>query len=118
MATDIGKELRKLRIDRDEKLLNMADRLGKSASFISAVEVGKKPPPVGFEDVIIRLYDLDTQRAEALRTAADRSRKSFLIEPKTDLARDTAGLFARKIDDLNPTQLKRMQDILRGKKGT
>lgn len=118
MATDIGKELRKLRIDRDERLLDMADRLGKSASFVSAVEVGKKAPPTGFEEEIIRLYDLNHERAENLRGAADRSRKSFLVEPKSELARDTAGLFARKIDDLNATQLKRMQEILRGKKRT
>jgi len=48
MTTEIGKELRKLRIDRDERLLDMSERLEKSSAFISAVERGTKTPPNGF----------------------------------------------------------------------
>ena len=42
MLTSIGRFLRKLRIDHGEILKDMADALGVSSAFLSAVENGKK----------------------------------------------------------------------------
>lgn len=117
MITELGKELRKIRIDRDERLLDMAERLDKSAAFISAVEVGKKAPPSGFEEAIIAAYGLACDIAERLRSAADRARTAFTIQPNTMLGRDTAGLLARRMNDLSDEQWKDIHDILNGKKG-
>lgn len=112
MLTDIGKELRKLRIENDERLLDMAARLEKSPSFISAVEVGKKSPPSGFEEAVISIYRLSLEAAKMLRAAADRSRKAFMLEPNTALGRDTAGLLARRMNTLSDSQLKEIYAIL------
>ncbi|QGM97695.1 helix-turn-helix domain-containing protein [Methylocystis parvus] len=114
MLTDIGKELRKLRIDEGERLADMARRIGKSASFISAVEVGKKAPPAGFEDLVAKSYQLADGAWQALRRAADASRTAFVIQPNSALARDTAGLMARKIDGLSDEELLRIRKILEG----
>ena len=112
MITELGKELRKLRIDEEERLREMAARLEKSASFISAVEVGTKAPPSGFEDLVIKVYGLVAEAAERIRLAADRSRSAFTIQPNTMIGRDTAGLLARRMNNLSPDQLKKIQDIL------
>ena len=45
MLTALGRFLRKIRIDRNELLKDMADKLEVSASFLSAVENGKKSMP-------------------------------------------------------------------------
>jgi transcriptional regulator with XRE-family HTH domain len=113
MLTEIGKELRKLRIDNGERLLEMSRRIGKSSSFISAVEVGKKSPPAGFEDLVIEVYGLAAAAARCLRRAADRSRAAFVVEPDTILGRDTAGLFARRVNTLSHDQLEEINSILR-----
>ena len=42
MLTSLGKFLRKLRIDNNELLKDMAQKLNVSVSFLSAVENGKK----------------------------------------------------------------------------
>ena len=115
MITEIGKELRKLRIDRDERLLDMSKQLDKSAAFISAVERGTKSPPTGFEDLVISAYRLAGGAAERLRRAADRSRKAFTIEADSPLARDTAGLMARRMNSLSEAELKNIFDILNKK---
>lgn len=117
MITELGKELRKIRIDRDERLLDMADRLQKSAAFVSAVEVGKKTPPTGFEEAVINVYGLAADIADTLRTAADRARRAFTIEPNSALGRDTAGLLARRMNNLSEEQLSDIRDILNGKRG-
>lgn len=112
MLTDIGKELRRLRIDREERLLDMARRLGKSSSFISAIERGAKVPPTGFEDRIVEAYALPSSEAAALRRAADRSRDAFTLKPRSPQARDTAGMMARQINSLSPDDLSDIDRIL------
>ena len=113
-TTEIGKELRRLRIDEDERLLDMAEKLEKSSAFLSAVETGKKTPPVGFEELVIRAYRLADDAAAKMRRAADLSRKAFTLEGDTSLQRDTFGLMARKMHSLSDDELSRILSILRG----
>ena len=115
-TTELGKKLRKLRIDRDETLLDMAERVGQSSAFVSAVEFGKKPAPESFVAAVIRAYGLDDETAQELRSAADRSRASITIRAKEPEMRDLAGMLARKIDTLTFDQVQDIQRIL--KKGT
>lgn len=115
MTTEIGKELRKLRIDEDERLLDMSQRLSKSSAFISAVERGTKSPPAGFEELVIKAYRLVGDAAKKIQQAADRSRKAFTVEAETPLARDTAGLMARRMNSLSEEELKSIFEILNKK---
>ena len=112
MLTELGKAFRKLRIDRDERLLDMAKRVGKSSAFLSAVEVGKKSPPPGLEEAVISAYKLTNSAAELIRNAADQSRKAFTLEPKSELGRNTAGLLARKMNTLSDGELEKILSIL------
>jgi hypothetical protein len=113
MITQLGKELRKLRIDVNERLTDMARRLAKSPAFISAVELGKKAPPAGLEELVIKSYGLAGETAENLKRAADACRRSFTLQPDSALGRDTAGLLARRMNSLSETQLEQIQAILK-----
>lgn len=112
MLTALGKELRKLRIDRGERLVDMGGQLRVSASFLSAIEIGTKAPPKGFELAVIKAYGLDEVAAKAIRKAADRSRTTFTIEARTNPARDAAAMFARKINLLSDQDLEQINAIL------
>ena len=112
MLTELGKELRKIRIDQDEKMIEMAGRLEKSSAFISSIETGKKNPPIGFEEIVVRVYGLAADAANTLRRAADLSRKAFVVEPRNALGRDTAGLMARRINNLSDGDLAEIKNIL------
>ncbi|NGQ89984.1 helix-turn-helix domain-containing protein [Rhodobacter sp. HX-7-19] len=114
-TTEIGKELRRLRVERDERMLDMAERLGLSSAFISAVETGKKSPPTGFEEAVVQVYRLANDAADQLRRAADRSRKAFTLEANDDLQRDTFGLMARRMNDLSSEELQKILTILQAK---
>lgn len=115
MLTNLGKELRKLRIDREERLLDMAERLEKSVSYISAVEIGKKSPANNFEELVIKAYQLTGEAATCLRRAADASRNTFSLQPNSALRRDTAGLFARRMNGLSDEELIGIKRILEKK---
>lgn len=111
--TTFGRELRKLRIDQGERMLDMARKLSVSSSFLSAVEMGQKSPPADFEDRIAAAYRLSAEAAKLLRRAADVSREAFTVRPKSDLARDTVGMLTRQINVLPTQDLEKIRDILR-----
>lgn len=59
----------------------MSEKLGISIAFLFSVEIGKKSVPIGMEEKIIDLYDLDQETADNLRRQADACHKSFTIPP-------------------------------------
>ena len=58
MVTELGKFLRKLRIEKGELLYDMAQTLGVSSAFLSKVENGKKKPPMKWKEIIAQKYNL------------------------------------------------------------
>jgi len=48
MLCALGKELRKIRIERGELLLDMANRIGIRPALLSGIENGNCPRNVGF----------------------------------------------------------------------
>jgi transcriptional regulator with XRE-family HTH domain len=112
MSSTLGKELRKLRVDRDERLVDMAGKIGVSVAFLSAVETGRKSPPGSFAEKVITAYELGSTHARVLRDAAAKSRHLFKLAPRTPLARDTVALLARKLEHLPDERLAQIRRIL------
>ena len=73
MITPFGKDLRKLRIDRDETLFNMAKKLEVSISYLSSIESGHRNIPDNMVENVIKKYRLNKVKAESLREAAANS---------------------------------------------
>ncbi|MFD0587611.1 hypothetical protein ACFQZE_06325 [Paenibacillus sp. GCM10027627] len=66
MLTEFGKFVRKLRIDNDELLKHMANKLEVSSSYLSAVEIGKCNLPDEWKEVIINSYKLDNKSSDEI----------------------------------------------------
>ena len=69
MLTEFGKILRKLRIDRQELLRDMAKNLEVSSAYLSAVETGKRKIPIDWCSKISTLYKLDPDTIRELEWA-------------------------------------------------
>lgn len=110
---DFGRELRRIRRMRDDRLLDLAERLGKSVAFVSAIERGEKKPPKSFDEEVIAAYNLSEAEAQKIREAYDDTRSSFDLTPKTQEQRDTAGLLARKFRSLDDQKLAAIRRLLR-----
>lgn len=115
MLSPVGKALRQLRLEREERLMDMACHLGVTSSFLSAIEMGRKAPPREFAEKVQRAYGLKGGNAEAIRAAAAASQKTFKIEAKSALARDTAGLLADRFSKLTDSELVAIKDLLKKK---
>lgn len=113
MLTPFGRFLRKLRIDRGELMKDMADKLRVTASYLSAVEVGKKPVPEAWVTKLCALYSLSN--ANELRHFADLSKPEHKFEvPRgaDDLRREAALMFARKVGELDHESLTKLLGVM------
>lgn len=114
MLTETGKFLRKLRIDRGELLKNMADKLGVSSSFLSAVENGKKKMPPDWKSTIIKLYQLNDIEIFNWDKAIAQTANVVEMDIKgmqSDHS-DIAVAFARQFPDFTDDELKIIKNIL------
>ncbi len=118
MLTAFGKELRKLRITAGELIRDMADKLGVTASYLSAVETGKRQIPDGWVSKISDLYTLSSIERSTLQKAADSSALSvkFNLDGMNDRRRQTAVLFAREFGELDDQKLEQIR-LLLGERG-
>ena len=64
--TELGKFLRKLRIDNGELLKDMAIKLNVTPSFLSMVETGRRSIPKKWEEEIEKIYSLSLKQKEEL----------------------------------------------------
>lgn len=115
MLTQLGKFLRKIRIDRGELLKDMADNLGMSSSMLSSIENNNRKPPGDFVSRVERAYRLTAEQAEDLARAAMASVDSVAIDMKHLSAGDQelAFSFARRFSDLDAESKQSIMAILK-----
>lgn len=114
MLTSFGKFCRKLRIDRGELLLDMANKLGVSAAFLSSVENGKKKPPVAWEGILIKLYDMDEKMINELHDCFFEARNidSIDITSYNKSEKEMMLAFARKINTFDESRLNKLRKMI------
>ena len=116
-TTELGKILRKLRIDREESLGDMADKLKYTSSYLSAIEKGRRPAPSDLANRIAALYSLSADAKKELESAADKTLMSIKVNigATSDVKRDAALVFARTFDELDEETSKHILKLLEGK---
>lgn len=113
-TTALGKFLRKIRIDSDERLYDMAKHLGVSSAFLSGVENGHKKASTTLINNIIDVYNLDKNQQERLKDASSLSKSRIDISQFSPEKQEATLMFARKFDELTDEQIERIQKILKG----
>jgi transcriptional regulator with XRE-family HTH domain len=110
--TPFGVAVRKLRLDKSLRLLDLAARLNRSPAFLSAIETGRKPIPDGFVLEVSRAMKLSTEELAALRRGADRTRKEVRIEKLPADQRELVAAFARRLDKVPPEMMDALKKIV------
>jgi len=113
VLTPFGRFLRKLRIDQGELLKDMAEKIGVTPSYLSAVEMGKKAVPDTWIYTLRNLYQsIDEQDLQRL---AELSKPEFRVEvPRgsEDLRREAVAVFARKVGTLDHDSLTKLLEVM------
>lgn len=115
MLTSIGKFLRKIRIDHEEILKDMAEKLGVSSAFLSAVENGKKKMPETWFEKLKNIYSFSPEQEEELQNAIIDTNNLVEIQLRNASKnnKDLAIYFAREFDSLDDETSKQILKLLK-----
>lgn len=119
MLTEFGITIRKIRLDKGEILKTMADRLGVSSAFLSAVENGKKNIPEKWLDKIVEFYQLGDEKKNELEKAYINTQKTVArvntenMKNISSIKKQTAFVFARSFDSLPDETAEQILSILK-----
>jgi HTH-type transcriptional regulator, competence development regulator len=124
MLSRFGQLVRAFRLKANMLLSEMAEKLGKSPSYLSAVEFGRRPVPEDWPDRIADMLMLsNAERRQLTETAMDSSHKSkgavtVSLDDLTPLQEEVAMQFARQIHALSEQDLKAIrQKLIEGRTG-
>lgn len=110
--TPFGVELRKLRVDKDMRLLDLAAKLDQSTAFVSAIETGRKQIPDGYLHKISQAMNLSAEEIRRLRGAAEKTRKEVRVDNLRGEQRELVAAFARKLDDVPSDLMEALKKIV------
>ena len=111
-----GKFLRILRVSRDESAKTMAERFGVSSAYLSAVELGKRPMPSSWKDIIIREYNLNEKNQQKLQEAIKESLVSITINLSDMDSKKKELLLSMAKKDLDDETIDKLCEIINKKK--
>jgi transcriptional regulator with XRE-family HTH domain len=119
MRTSLGDCLRKIRMENNQRLKDMADVLDVTSAFLSAVENGKKLMPATWYKKLKMKYNLDNDSIEELKQYAMESQKSISlnIENVTDEKKELAVVFARSFEKMDKETSRKILRLLSNKRG-
>lgn len=107
-TTEFGKFMRKIRIDKDMILKDVAEKLGVSSAFLSAVEMGKKSIPVKWIDELPSILELNDIEIARLHKAISNSKHTITITEKDNVSVEMLALLARKCEGVSKEDIKKL----------
>ena len=118
MATSLGKELRKIRIEEDENLCDMAEKLSISPAMLSSIENGNRKMSDETFQRLVSAYHIPEEKKEEMMKMVLDEKKDLKID-LTSLnhsQRDTAQTLARNLYGLSDEKCEEINKILKGGK--
>jgi len=118
MVTPLGKELRIIRLNSNEILKDMANKIGITPSYLSSIENGKRTPTRALVNKIISIYKLDEKQSQNIQEAFYKTIDEITISSKNlNKEHQNLGLvFARKFNGLDSQQINEILSIINKKK--
>ena len=114
MKGRLAKFLRRLRLENDEYLKDMASKTGVSISFLSAVENEAKKMTDSLIEKIIENYHLTKEQEEELRIASMEANKetTIYLDKLNKSQTELTYRFARRIENIDDDTLLKIKKLL------
>lgn len=112
--TQLGKELKKLRIELGINLADMARKIEVSSAFLSAIETGKKKAPNDFLAKLANKYAYIKDNFDTFEILLNQSRQSVVLPLSNPSFEDTslATAFARRFNSLTASEKSTIHKLL------
>ena len=113
-VNDLGRFLKKLRIDNDERVRDMASMLGVTPSYLSSIEHGKRKISPALLTRIAAVYVLNREEQKLLYLAAELSEEKIIVDIKNYPADKRLFVlrFLKSIEFMNEERMRKISKVL------
>ena len=114
MRSKFGIEMRKIRANTGESLRTMAERIGVSATFLSAMEVGRKAISMDYAKKIKEIYNLSEEDYAKIYDSIVETNQHVDIEisKMNEAQKEVSMVFARRIENADPELIEKLRKVL------
>ena len=114
MTTQLGKELKKLRIDLGINLMEMSKLVGISSAFLSAIETGRKRVPDNFLSILASKFPAVASNRTKFETLINQARNEVRVSLDNASFEDAelATALARRFGNLSQEEKMQISNIL------
>lgn len=114
MLSEFGVALRKIRLDKQLLLKDMADDLEVTSAFLSSVETGKRKVPKDWIERICKLYSLTEDDRDNLERAQAKTQQEVRISMENATAKqmDLAFSLAKALENLTDDDVERIMNAI------
>ena len=113
MISAFGIVMRKIRGNTGDSLRTCATKLGITATFLSAMEVGRKSIPTYYPEKIKELYGLKEEYIVLYNSMIETNKHVDIeIEKMNEAQKEVSMVFARKIENADPKLLEKLRKAL------
>ena len=118
-STNLAKFLKILRVQNDELLGNMADKMGIKPSYLSSIEANRRPLTDELRAKLVESYNLDEEQQQKLDNLVAEANRT--VEVNLESVRDesllpeyvdTALLFAKDLSKMSSIELGKIKSLL------
>lgn len=115
MVSKFGVCLKKIRDKKNDSLRQTAVKLGISAAFLSAMEIGKKQIPLEYIEKIAEIYNLNENEVKELTISVyeTNNKISLNLDSMNQTQKDISIMFARKIQQADKDLLRKLKEALK-----
>ena len=116
--TSFGKELKKIMIDNNSRIYDLAKTLDVSSAFVSSVICGNKSVPEEWIPVIVGKYNLNSSQEKSLINKMMESKKTVVIslEGLNNNQKKFTYQLQRNLKDLSNADIVELEKIIGGNK--
>ncbi len=116
--TSFGKELKKIMIDNNSRIYDLAKSLDVSSAFVSSVICGNKSVPEEWIPMIVDKYNLNSSQEKSLINKMLESKKTVVIDLAnlTNNQKRFTYQFQRNLKDLSNSDIAELEKIIGGNK--
>lgn len=113
-ATKFGKLIRTTRIEKEIMLKDMAEALGMTSAYLSALELGKRALPADMGEKVINYFQFNELESEALNKAIDASQPTLKMDLKNNSSdeRELLHAFARGFGQLSEEKRQKLRELI------
>ena len=115
MVTQLGKILRIIRINTGDSMRDMAAKIGMSATYLSAIETGKRNIPSNMEELLFTHYNFSEKDKKRIKDAIAESASQVKIDLTEMAEKQKKIIYSVAKGEIDEATLDKLCEIIKNK---